>query len=143
MNPGHGGFDRRFPTRPVNSNRGFAVRVYGFATDSAGNHVRIHDAQTDTSEYYPGSTYSALWTDQTLSASEPNYYILDGRASDRWTTIAAAAYALSRQRGQDDLLRLRRRRLQQLRIDQRQLGELHREQRGASDPHRAVREQQQ
>ena len=24
-----------------------------------GNDVRIHDAQTDTSEYYPGSTYSA------------------------------------------------------------------------------------
>ena len=32
-----------------NSSQGFAVRVYGFATDSAGNHVRIHDAQTDTS----------------------------------------------------------------------------------------------
>ena len=79
-----------------NSSQGFAVRVYGFATDSAGNHVRIHDARTDTSEYYPGSTYSALWTDQTLSASEPNYYVLDGRASDRWTTIAAAAYALYR-----------------------------------------------
>lgn len=78
------------------SSQGFAVRVYGFATDSAGNHVRIHDAQTDTSEYYPGSTYSALWTDQTLSATEPNYYVLDGRASDRWTTIAAAAYALYR-----------------------------------------------
>jgi hypothetical protein len=79
-----------------NSSQGFAVRVYGFATDSAGNHVRIHDAQTDTSEYYPGSTYSALWTGQTLSANEPNYYVLDGRASDRWTTIAAAAYALYR-----------------------------------------------
>jgi hypothetical protein len=78
------------------SSQGFAVRVYGFATDGAGNHVRIHDAQTDTSEYYPGSTYSALWTDQTLSVTQPNYYVLDGRASDRWTTIAAAAYALYR-----------------------------------------------
>jgi hypothetical protein len=78
------------------SSHGFAIRVYGFATDSAGNHVRIHDAQTDTSEYYPGNTYSKLWTDQTLSATEPNDYVLDGVASDRWTTIAAAAYALYR-----------------------------------------------
>lgn len=78
------------------SAQGFAVRVYGFATDSAGNHVRIHNGGTDTSSWYPGSTYSALWTDQTLSATEPNVYVLDGRAADRWTTMAAAAYGIRR-----------------------------------------------
>jgi len=75
---------------------GFDVRVYGFATDAGGNHVRIHDAGTNTSSWYPGGTYSALWTGQTLSAASPNVYVLDGRASDRWTTIAAAAYGLWR-----------------------------------------------
>jgi hypothetical protein len=79
-----------------NSASGFDVRVYGFATDGAGNRVRIHDGQTDTSSGYPGATYSALWTGQTLSATGPNYYILDGRASDRWTAMAAGAYALYR-----------------------------------------------
>jgi hypothetical protein len=79
-----------------NSATGFAIRVYGFATDSAGNRVRIHDAQTNTASWYPGATYSALWTGQTLSATQPNVYVLDGRASDRWTTIAAAAYGLYR-----------------------------------------------
>lgn len=75
---------------------GFDVRVYGYATDSAGNHVRIHDGQTDTSTWYPGNTYSALWTGQTLSSTEANEYVLDGRASDRWTAIAAAAFGLHR-----------------------------------------------
>lgn len=79
-----------------NSASGFDLRVYGFATDTAGNHVRIHDAQTDTSSWYPGTTYSALWQGQTLSSASPNTYVLDGRASDRWTTIAAAAFALRR-----------------------------------------------
>lgn len=79
-----------------NSASGFDVRVYGFATDSAGNRVRIHDAQTNTGSSYPGKTYSALWTNQTLSSSQDNVYVLDGRASDRWTTIAAAAYGLYR-----------------------------------------------
>ena len=78
------------------SANGFDIRVYGFATDSAGNRVRIHDGQTDTSSWYPGATYSALWQNQTLSSGQPNYYQLDGRASDRWTTIAAAAFALYR-----------------------------------------------
>ncbi|HKI00951.1 MAG TPA: hypothetical protein VKK31_03125 [Thermoanaerobaculia bacterium] len=75
---------------------GFDIRVYGFATDSAGNHVRIHDAGTSTSSWYPGATYSALWTGQTLSSVSANEYVLDGRASDRWTTIAAAAFGLHR-----------------------------------------------
>lgn len=75
---------------------GFDVRVYGFATDAAGNHVRIHDAGTSTSSWYPGSTYSALWTGQTLSSTSTNDYVLDGRAADRWTTIAAAAFGLHR-----------------------------------------------
>lgn len=79
-----------------NSASGFDLRVYGFATDAAGNHVRIHDAQTDTSSWYPGTTYSALWQGQTLSTSSPNIYVLDGRASDRWTAIAAAAFGLHR-----------------------------------------------
>lgn len=78
------------------SSTGFDVRVYGFATDSGGNAVRIHDAGSSTSSAYPGGTYSALWSDQTLSSSQPNTYVLDGRASDRWTTIAAAAYGLFR-----------------------------------------------
>lgn len=75
---------------------GFDIRVYGFATDSAGNSVRIHDAQTATGSWYPGSTYSALWQGQTLSTASSNVYVLDGRASDRWTTIAAAAFGLYR-----------------------------------------------
>jgi hypothetical protein len=79
-----------------NSSQGFTVRVYGLATDSAGNRVRIHDAQQNTNSWYPGNTYSAVWTGQTLSASQANTYVLDGRASDRWTTIAAAAYGLYR-----------------------------------------------
>jgi hypothetical protein len=79
-----------------NSAQGFDIRVYGYATDSAGNRVRIHDGGTDTSSWYPGSTYSALWQNQTLSSNSPNIYVLDGRASDRWTAIAAAAYGLYR-----------------------------------------------
>jgi hypothetical protein len=70
--------------------------VYGFATDSAGNHVRIHNAGWDTSSWYPGATDSQVWTNQTLSSSQPNTYVLDGRESDRWTTIAAAAYGIRR-----------------------------------------------
>ncbi len=78
------------------SSHGFEIRVYGFATDSAGNHVRIHDAQTDTSEYYPGNTYSECLDGSDAVGQRTNDYVLDGRASDRWTTIAAAAYALYR-----------------------------------------------
>jgi len=78
------------------SSSGFEVRIYGLATDSSGNRVRIHDGQTNTGSWYPGGTYSALWRNQTLSSSQTNVYVLDGRASDRWTTIAAAAYGLYR-----------------------------------------------
>ncbi len=75
---------------------GVSVRVYGLATDSAGNRVRIHNAQTNTGSWYPGSTYSALWTNQVLLPYGSYTYVLDGRANDRWTTIAAAAYGLYR-----------------------------------------------
>ncbi|MGH9239567.1 MAG: hypothetical protein ACRD3G_16115 [Vicinamibacterales bacterium] len=75
---------------------GFDVRVYGFATDSGGNHVRIHDAGLDTSSWYPGATYSQLFSNQTLSPFGANMFVLPGRASDIWTTIAAAAYGLYR-----------------------------------------------
>ena len=70
--------------------------VYGYATDTAGNHVRIHNAGTSTSSWYPGQTYSKWWGNQTLSSSNTNDYIVNGRSNDRWTTIAAAAFALRR-----------------------------------------------
>lgn len=75
---------------------GATVRVYGFATDSAGNRVRIHNAGLNTGSWYPGATYSALWTGQVLVPNDVHTYVLDGRANDRWTTIAAAAYGLYR-----------------------------------------------
>ena len=75
---------------------GASVRVYGYATDSAGNRVRIHNAQTNTGSWYPGSTYSALWTNQVLLPYGSHTYVVDGRANDRWTTMAAAAYGLYR-----------------------------------------------
>lgn len=76
------------------SNSGFGVRVYGFATDGEGNHVRIHTGGLSTSSSYPGQTYSAYWADQTLGTT--NYYVVDGVASDRWTTVAVAAFGLYR-----------------------------------------------
>jgi len=79
-----------------NLSSGFGIRVYGYATDSAGNHVRIHDAGLSTSSWYPGKTYSSYWANQTLSTNSKNTYVLNGRANDRWTTIAAAAFALRR-----------------------------------------------
>lgn len=78
------------------SSSGFGVRVYGFATDVNGNSVRIHDAQTITSSWYPGATYSAYWANQTLSSSTTNTYVVDGLIQDRWTTMAAAAFGLHR-----------------------------------------------
>jgi hypothetical protein len=82
-----------------NSANGFGVRVYGFATDDNGNHVRIHSAGTDTASWYPGATYSAVWSNQTLSSSGTNSYVLDGVANDRFTTIAAAAFGIHRYHG--------------------------------------------
>ena len=75
---------------------GFGVRVYGYATDSAGNHVRIHNAGANTSSWYPGQTYSKWWGNQTLSSVNSNIFIVNGRSNDRWTTMAAAAFALFR-----------------------------------------------
>jgi hypothetical protein len=76
------------------SSNGFGVRVYGFATDGEGNHVRIHTGGLSTSSSYPGQTYSAYWGNQTLGAT--NYYVLDGAVSDRWTTVGVAAFGLYR-----------------------------------------------
>lgn len=81
------------------SANGFGVRVYGYATDDDGNHVRIHDAGTNTDSWYPGATYSAVWNNQTLSSSQTNTYVLDGVANDRFTTIAAAAFGIYRYHG--------------------------------------------
>lgn len=81
------------------SSTGFTVRVYGFATDSDGNSIRIHDAGTDTSSWYPGNTYSAVWNNQSLSSVATNTYVLDGLANDRFTAITAAAFGLHRIHG--------------------------------------------
>lgn len=77
-----------------NSSRGFGVRVYGFATDARGNHVRIRTG-SDTTNWYPGSTYSRYYSNQTLSSSRTNVFT-PGSGDDRWTTMAAAAFGLWR-----------------------------------------------
>jgi hypothetical protein len=95
---GIGVFDTGATTGCVTVTNAFAgpyqVIVYGYATDSSGNHVRIHDAGTTTSTNYPGNTYSYGFINITLGA--PMTLKLDATADERWTTFAAAAHTLYR-----------------------------------------------
>lgn len=73
---------------------GFDVRVYGFATDSAGNQVRIHDGGSATTGY-PGSTYSILLTDVTPTANGTDTYDV-GNYDRKWTAMAVLGFAFYR-----------------------------------------------
>ena len=73
----------------------YQVIVYGYATDSGGNHIRIHDGGTATDVNYPGATYSYGFLNVYLSGAALTLK-LDATADERWTTFAAAAQTLYR-----------------------------------------------
>jgi hypothetical protein len=83
-------------TADVPSANGLTVRIYAYSTDDHGNVIRVHDAGTDTSAWYPGSSISVAWSGQTLSTINMNEYVVNGRTDDRWTTMAVAAFSLYR-----------------------------------------------
>ena len=56
-----------------NSAQGFDIRVYGYATDSGGNRVRIHDGGTDTSSWYPGSLATSPRPASSLSTNRMSF----------------------------------------------------------------------
>lgn len=93
-----GPFDTNTSTGCVLVNNAYAgpyqVIVYGYATDSVGNHVRIHDGGTTTSVNYPGATYSYGFINIYLGG--PLALKLDATADERWTTFAAATHTLSK-----------------------------------------------
>jgi hypothetical protein len=73
---------------------GFSIRVYGYATDSADNYVRIHNSPNDFSSY-PGQTYSILLTNVSPTAGGSNTYHV-GSYNSKWTAMAALAFGLYR-----------------------------------------------
>jgi hypothetical protein len=77
-----------------NSTSGFSLRVYGYATDSADNYVRIHTSPTDFSSY-PGQTYSILLTDVSPTPGGVNTYHV-GSYNSKWTAMASLAFGLAR-----------------------------------------------
>ncbi|MBX2797955.1 MAG: hypothetical protein KTR31_09810 [Myxococcales bacterium] len=74
----------------------YDIVVYAYSTDTAGNVFRVHDAGTDTSSWYPGSTQSMMFANVELDPDGQNNLVIDGRLDDRWTTMAVGAYALYR-----------------------------------------------
>ena len=74
----------------------YDIVVYAYATDSADNVFRVHDAGTDTSSWYPGKTLSMKFANQLLDSDSTNHFVIDGRTDDQWTVAAVGAYALYR-----------------------------------------------
>ncbi|MFZ2452188.1 MAG: hypothetical protein WAW36_16885 [Methylovulum miyakonense] len=73
---------------------GFSLRVYGYATDSAGNYVRIHNSPNSFTSY-PGQTYSILRTNLTPTNGGVDTYSV-GSYDQKWTTMAVLAFSLYR-----------------------------------------------
>lgn len=71
------------------------VRVYAFATDSADNYARIHNASPSSTSSYPGSTYSAFVEDVQLVANGTKYLNV-GDHTPRWTAMGAMAVSMYR-----------------------------------------------
>jgi hypothetical protein len=76
------------------STGGFDLRVYGFATDSDGNQVRIHNGGSATTGY-PGQTYSILLTDVTPTPNGTDTYDV-GNYDRKWTAMAVLGFAFYR-----------------------------------------------
>ncbi len=76
------------------STSGFDLRVYGFATDSGGNQVRIHNGG-DSTTGYPGSTYSILLTNVTPTPNGTDTYEV-GNYDRKWTAMAVLGFAFYR-----------------------------------------------
>ena len=97
-----GGWSQTFDSEPStgcfnwshNGANGFSLRVYGYATDSADNYVRIHTAPNDFSSY-PGQTYSILLTDVSPTPGGVNTYHV-GSYNSKWTAMASLAFGLYR-----------------------------------------------
>lgn len=73
---------------------GFSIRVYGYATDSADNFIRIHNSPNSFSSY-PGQTYSILLTNVSPTAGGSNTYHV-GSYNSKWTAMATLAFGLFR-----------------------------------------------
>ncbi|MGZ8191074.1 MAG: hypothetical protein ACXWTS_07560 [Methylococcaceae bacterium] len=73
---------------------GFSLRVYGYAKDSAGNYVRIHNSPNSFSSY-PGQTYSILRTNLTPTNGGVDTYAV-GSYDQKWTAMAVLAFGLYR-----------------------------------------------
>lgn len=73
---------------------GFNMRIYGYATDSADNYIRIHNSPNDFSSY-PGQTYSILCTNLSPTAGGSNTYHV-GSYDSKWTAMATLAFGLYR-----------------------------------------------
>ena len=76
------------------SNGTFSIRVYGRASDAAGNMVRIHDSPLSFSSY-PGQTYS-IWVPNFTPTPNATTYVDVGGYTSRWTMMAVAAFSLYR-----------------------------------------------
>ncbi len=73
---------------------GFNMRIYGYATDSADNYIRIHNSPNDFSSY-PGQTYSILCTNLSPTSGGSNTYHV-GSYDSKWTAMATLAFGLYR-----------------------------------------------
>ncbi len=80
---------------PPNADGPYQVIVYGYATDSGGNHVRIHDGGTATDHHYPGATISYGFINVFLVGGTLDLKVL-AHPDERWTTFASAAETLFR-----------------------------------------------
>ena len=97
-----GSWARTFDAHPVSgcvnwshsASSGFTIRVYGYATDAAGNFVRIHNSP-DSFQPFPGQTYSILLTGVTPTPGGSNRYTVGSNVS-RWTAMAALGFGLYR-----------------------------------------------
>jgi hypothetical protein len=72
----------------------YDLTVYGYATTALGTFVRIHTESTEACDEYPGSTYSALIQDATLTPGGSNTYTVP--YASKWTAMAVAAFSLYR-----------------------------------------------
>jgi hypothetical protein len=97
-----GGWEQTFDADPTNGSftwshtatNGFSIRVYGYATDSAGNYVRIHNSPSSFTSY-PGQTYSILLTNVSPTAGGSDTYHV-GSYDSKWTAMATLAFGLYR-----------------------------------------------
>jgi hypothetical protein len=77
----------------------YDITIYGYATNAAGDTIRIHDDPQDIADggdYYPGSTYSAFLNDQALTPGGGANTVYAGSYDPKWTAMGAAAYTLYR-----------------------------------------------